>query len=136
MKPLPHFTLYFFLLVFALFGVYKIYTSNSKSLYLSDCKNSDAVVIRRLNEIVEQNFLNRESYEVFAYSDEGPCSIILYNTRYKALWICVDPGNGWAYMFDVTPAKLRLVVEKGYTYDQLQKILKPLLKYKEASYPG
>jgi hypothetical protein len=132
MRRFRNLVLYLLIPLLAFAGIYRVATSNEQKLYLPSCEKSDVAAIRRLDELVRDNSLNRKYYQVFVKTDSGNCCIVRYNTEYEALWISVDPASGWVGAFELPRERLKFVAEKGFTFPQLGELLLPLPEYKRA----
>lgn len=105
-------------------AIYLISRSNLKMITVRDCESGTATAVAKLKELVEENFLNRQYYEVFGRSEKVPCIIVHYNTRYQVLLISNDPGSGWSYYLEATPQQLKMIAEKRSTLSQIVESLK------------
>jgi hypothetical protein len=115
MRRFRNLVLYLLIPLLAFAGIYRVATSNEQKLYLPSCEKSDVAAIRRLDELVRDNSLNRKYYQVFVKTDSGNCCIVRYNTEYE-----------------LPRERLKFVAEKGFTFPQLGELLLPLPEYKRA----
>jgi len=113
---------FYFLIAIGVFYITsKITKSNSSYVETEGHDNEDVVAIKKLNELVEENFLDRAYYEVFA----GKHWVANYNKKNRALLISGSPMSGWSYLFYATPQELKTISEKEIVAKDLHNILKP-----------
>jgi len=128
MKFSKKLTLYFLLPTALVYLTIKISKSNSSYTYYVQTPRADGgdtIAINKLNELVENNFLNRDYYEAAAYTDISVRWYANYNKKHQALLISGDPMSGWSYFFYATPEELKMISERKIPGDKLHKYLKP-----------
>lgn len=116
---------YYILVLFLLWGSFRIIHSNSVSLMLVNCTDSDLATLAMLDKKVLTNFLYRDYYEVSSYSPLGPCRIADYDKERELLRVCNDPGSGWAGFFRVSEVELHQLVLRNARFDDLRRLCKP-----------
>jgi hypothetical protein len=110
------------------FIIAKITKSNSASIFYvqtPEHDGGDTIAIRKLNELVEENFLNRNYYEAAAYTEISTRWYANYNKHYQALLITGDPASGWSYFYYATPQELKMVADRKISCDSMKHYLKP-----------
>jgi len=113
------------LLLFVFGGAVKLRDSNYVTIELDDCADSELATLAMLDETLERNFLNRDHYQVFSHSKNGPCRIADYDKERKLLQVCTDPGSGWSGFFKVSQPELHQLVVRSAKFDDLYKLCKP-----------
>lgn len=127
MKSLISWALYFFVPVTLIYFASKISKSNSAYVYYvqtPEYDGGDLVAIKKLNELVEENFLDRSYYEGVAYTGEANRWHANYNKEYKALLISGSP-SGWSYYFYATPEELKMIADRKIRAINIDKYLRP-----------
>ena len=107
-----------------LYVSFRLSHSNSERIEFGDSKDGDLIAIDKLNELVTNNFLKREYYEVYAYSNSYTRWVLNYNTNLNTLVISVDPGSGWAYLYYATPQELDMIAERNIHVNEMHLYLK------------
>ncbi|WAC14175.1 hypothetical protein [Dyadobacter pollutisoli] len=123
---MKNWVLYFLIPVTLLYFASKISKSNSAYVYYvqtPEYDGGDLVAIKKLNELVEENFLNRSYYEGVAYTDESNRWYANYNKEYKALLI--GGSSGWSYYFYATPEELKMIADRKIRAIDIDKYLRP-----------
>lgn len=105
---------------------WKLSRSNTEALRLKNCDDDGIETIRVLNQLVKKNYLNREYYEVWSYSDFGPCFAVNYNTQHQVMLLSSDPPSGWYGYYQATPKQLQNIVDLKIVEDSLPRHLKSL----------
>jgi len=85
----------------------------------------DLPALRKLNELVEENYLDRDYYEVFSIEDNTWhqwCTN--YNKKHQALFIG-GGDDGWSYFFYATPQELKMIADRKIPAYKLHQFLKP-----------
>lgn len=104
--------------------------SRSNSAYIRHEPNvkqndGDIISLRKVNDMVQKSFLNREYYEAMTYSGWGPGWWANYNKERQVLIISGEPMSGWWGIYHATPDELKLVADKGVRWQELSNHLKP-----------
>lgn len=99
--------------------------SNTKRIISSDCPEAELEALNELNNLVKDDFLDRDYYEVMASAD-GPCFLANYNTGEKVLLLANDPMSGWSEFYEVSPSQLEKICVEKIRYDDFHKHFKPL----------
>ncbi|TKT92790.1 hypothetical protein [Dyadobacter frigoris] len=106
-----------------LLAYWKITVSNRIGMKLTDCKDGSIEAIQELNKQLIRNFLNREFYQVSAFTDFGPCYLANYNKKYELLRVAIDPPSGWSGLYKATPQQLQEIVDRKLNDDQIRQYL-------------
>jgi len=113
-----------FLYVTVLAGMFyvasKILKSNAAYIDTYGADREDVAAIKKLNELVEENFLNRSYYEVFA----GSHWVANYNKEHQVLLISGSPFSGWSYFVYATPQELKMISGKKLVAADLHHFLR------------
>ena len=113
-----------FLCIIVLAGLFyttsKIRKSNSANIDTYGADREDVAAIKKLNELIEENFLNRSYYEVFA----GSHWVANYNKEHQVLLISGSPSSGWSYFFYATPKELKMISDKKLAAADLHHFLR------------
>lgn len=126
MNKLKIFLIWVILPLFVLIFYWKIKGSNSVPITIKDCKNGSVETMQELNKLVKQNFLDQEFYEVYAFTDFGPCFLANYNKKYRVLLMATDPTSGWSGFYKVTPQQLQKITDQKFSADDFYGRLKTL----------
>ena len=125
------FAIYFLAPLGLLYAASKISKSNEAYVQVERFTDDGVSTIKKLNELVEGNFLDREYYEVFARSDFSLEWIANYNQEHQALMISFDPMSGWSAVLSATPQELKTMAEQEIPITELHKFLKRAKKFNE-----
>jgi hypothetical protein len=89
----------------------------------------DVPAIKKLNALVQENFLKRTYYEASASETTTWYRLYAnYNTKHNALFI--GTADGWAYFFYATPKELKMIADREIPAYKLHEFLKPFPKEK------
>ena len=84
----------------------------------------DIPAIHKLNELVEENFLNRNYYEASSFETTSWGRWYAnYNKKHQAIFIGMS--DGWSYFFYATPAELKMIADRKIPAYKLHEFLKP-----------
>lgn len=122
---------YIFSFILVIYLISKITNSNSAEIdYNSDYAGNFAgsggglVAVRKLNELVEQNFLDRKYYEASAYEKRTWYRTYAnYNKKHQAIF--VGDSDGWTYFFYATPAELKMISDRKIAAKNYHLYLRP-----------
>jgi hypothetical protein len=99
--------------------------SNTKRISSSDCPEAELKALNELNNLVKNDFLGRDYYEVMASAD-GPCFLANYNTEEQVLLLANDPMSGWSGFYEVSPSQLEKICADRIRYEDFHNHFKPL----------
>ena len=84
----------------------------------------DIPALRKLNELVEKNYLNRSYYEASSIETaSGMRWFVNYNKNHQALFI--GTNDGWSYFFYATPLQLKMIADRKIPAYKFHQFLKP-----------
>jgi len=114
-----------------MYSVSKVTKSNSAEVnYTSVHTDSvggnggDIPVIHKLNELVEENFLDRKYYEASSFETTSWGRWFAnYNKKHQSL--CIGTSDGWSYYFYATPAQLKMIADRKIPACKLHQFLRP-----------
>lgn len=94
----------------------------------------DIPAIHKLNELVEENFLNRDYYEASSFETTSWGGWYAnYNKKHQAIFIGMS--DGWSYFFYATPAELKTIADRKIPAYRLHQFLKPFPSEKLGEIP-
>ncbi|MCF0069801.1 hypothetical protein LZD49_04910 [Dyadobacter sp. CY261] len=117
--------------ILIIFVVSKVSKSNSAEVDYTATKpdrfggtGGDIPAIVKLNEMVEENFLNRDYYEVSAFETRSWFRFYAnYNKRHRALLI--GTADGWSSFFYATPQELDSIADHKIPVYKFREFLRP-----------
>ena len=114
---------YFIIFLIVLFITSHLIRSNTVYVRMAGYDSGGTTAMKKLSELVDANYLDREWYEVETISNNGPCFFVNYNKEYQTLLISNDPLSGWSYHFRCTPMQLKKVTDREIPVNELEKEL-------------
>ena len=123
--------LYICSFILVIYLVSKLSKSNSAEVDYTFIKvdsvggnGGDIPAIKELNELVQENFLNRNYYEASSFEKTSWFRLYAnYNKKHQALFI--GSADGWSYFFYATPAELKMIADRQIPAYKLHQFLKP-----------
>ena len=136
MNKFKIFLIWVILPLFILISYRKIKGSNFTHIEVKECLNGSVETIAELNNLVRNNFLDQEFYEVYATTDFGPCFLANYNKKYQVLCVANDPNSGWSGLYKVTPQQLQKITEQKLSADDFYNRLEILPESAFQNFPS
>jgi hypothetical protein len=124
-------TFYMCLIILFIYVVPQITKSNSAEVDYTSVKadsvggdGGDIPAIHKLNQLVRENFLDRDYYEARSFETTSWGGWYAnYNKKHQAIFIGMS--DGWSYFFYATPRELKMIANRKIPAYKLHQFLKP-----------
>lgn len=102
---------------------YAAKTNNTAYLFVDKYETGGQAGVKRLNEMINDAWLDREFFEVIIYSQNNPPFCLHYHMALRALSISNDLHSGWGGSFKVSLEELDKLARQNYSTDELFSVI-------------